>query len=153
MLSQERDAEFRTNGVRVRRDGDERVGTPKQLIRAPDGYVQYAHNLDYGHVHALFVAKTPGLLPAATEAHLWAELSGTRYTTPLLRGWLPYLLAELRRQDALTDLYSHRCAPAILTATPKQLDDIVEQGIRSGKITVDRAAAAGEPAPSKRSVA
>jgi hypothetical protein len=44
-----------------------------------------------GVVHLVAVAKIPGLMPNLSEDHLWAELSGPRYTTPLLRSWIPWL--------------------------------------------------------------
>ena len=98
LLSQERDAEFRHDGIGVRRDGEDRVGTPKQLIRAPDGYVQYAHNLDYGHVHALFVAKTR-LAARVDRGPLVGGTLGHAVHDPDPAGLAPVPAGRTRRQE------------------------------------------------------
>ena len=44
-----------------------------------------------GAIHLVALAKIPGLMPNISDDHLWSELSGPRYTTPLLRSWIPWL--------------------------------------------------------------
>jgi hypothetical protein len=44
-----------------------------------------------GVIHLVALAKIPGLMPNISDDHLWAELSGPRYTTPLLRSWTAWL--------------------------------------------------------------
>lgn len=49
-----------------------------------------------GVVHLVALAQIPGLMPKLSDDHLWAELAGPRYTTPLLRRWVPWLIGPSR---------------------------------------------------------
>jgi hypothetical protein len=58
-------------------------------------YAADSHRLAFGVHHATFVAAVPGLMLEDSDDALWNELKHPRYTTPLLRAWLPYLRREL----------------------------------------------------------
>jgi len=79
-----------------------------------------------------------------TEESLWQELNTTRFTTPILRKWMPYIETKLRECNRLEDAHVFSCRCGILSATTKKLDEIVIAGLRDGSITIphqDRALA------------
>jgi hypothetical protein len=151
-LSQDNlDASFQVDGLVMRRPGEDRTYHPRgRAQKAPGGYRFEVHRLPFGMCHALLIAKTSGFLPAATEGHLWRELMGLRYTTPLLRGWLPYILAKLREAELLRYCISYRCESAVLTAGNEDLDTIVSEGVRSGALVISRAME--HPAPGQDAI-
>jgi hypothetical protein len=112
------------------------------FTRDGNGYQRVAFvKLGYGLAHALFVAKTPGLLTDLSEPALWRELSGPRYTTPLLRAWVPYLRKRLREEGLLLPCLGHRCTAGVLGATDGDLDDLVSKGIKQGVLRLEEMAA------------
>ena len=69
-------------------------GTAEHFLRArldgkPVSYSAAVAKLAPGVIHLVALARIPGLMPNMSDDHLWAELSGPSYTTPLLRSWLP----------------------------------------------------------------
>ena len=90
----------------------------------------------YGSVHALFTCRQPGFLPNDSDDALWQELKQERFTTPLLRGWLPHVRKELETKGLLVRCYTLDCTCCVLTATSADLDAIVECGLKNGLITI-----------------
>ena len=117
--------------------------SPIVSVALPDAgsYSMYMHRLPYGTVHALAVSRRPGLLLNASPANLWAALKSERFTTPLLRSWLPYLGDELVERELLEDLACLDCSCKFLSVTTKELDSIVEDGLKKGAIEVKEDAA------------
>ena len=50
----------------------------------PVSYGAAVAKLAPGVIHLVALAKIPGLMPNMSDDHLWTELSGPRYTTPLV---------------------------------------------------------------------
>jgi hypothetical protein len=127
-------------GVRTRRPGDpERMGNqPGRLTPSSEGYLCYQHKLGYGMAHAIFVSKAPGFMLVLSEPALWRELKSTRFTTPLLREWMPYIEAELRGINRLEDAHCYGCHCGLLTATTQKLDEIVVQGLSEGRVIIPK---------------
>jgi hypothetical protein len=71
---------------------------------------------------------------------LWQELKQERFTTPLLRGWLPHARKELEFKSLLTRCHTLECTCCILTATSADLDSIVEFGLKNGVIAIQEEA-------------
>lgn len=128
------------SGVRVVRPNDSPYNshTPGRLTPTEDGYKLYTHKLGFSLVHALFITQMPGFMPVVSEESLWQELSGPRFTTPVIREWMPYLDETLRRDDRLEDAHAFGCHCGILSATTKSLDEIVEAGLKDYKIRIPR---------------
>jgi hypothetical protein len=130
-------------GVKVKRPSDEEWYShqPGRLTPAADGYATYTHKLGYGQAHALFVARTPGFLKVVTPETLWQQLNDTRFTTPLLREWMPYIERSLREEDLLEEAHVYHCNCGILSAQTRHLDEIVTRGIRDRHILIPEPAA------------
>jgi hypothetical protein len=111
--------------------------TPDYVYAAGCRYAAEAHRLAYGVHHAIFVATVPGLMLEDGDEALWAELKHPRYTTPLLRAWLPYLRRELAQARLLLPLACLDCRCMGLTATTKDLDGIVEHGLKNRLIMIE----------------
>lgn len=103
----------------------------------PMGYQLYVHRMPYGTAHAVMISRRPGFILSGDSEALWAELKDPRYTTPLLKRWLPYLESELESQGKLTACECVGCYCRVLTATTKNLDELVESGLKQGLITIE----------------
>ncbi len=108
---------------------------PTALNRDGCGYRTYRHLLGAGLWQFLWVSKDPQLLVAGTEA-LGQALMSEVFTTPILPDWVPYLQKELERKELLAQLQGEECHSAYLSATTKDLDELVTQGIQSGQLKI-----------------
>jgi hypothetical protein len=111
---------------------------PGKLTPSADGYQAFTHKLGYGQAHALFVTRSPGFIKVVTPESLWQELNHVRFTTPLLRDWMPYLGKALSEEDLLEEAHVFNCSSGVLSANTHQLDDIVSRGLRDGDIVIPR---------------
>jgi hypothetical protein len=105
--------------------------------RHPDGYKIHRHRMDFNTWHILAVAKVEGLLPVLSEESLWQELRSDRYTTPLLRSWVPWLMEQLLESRALVQLEQVGCNAGLLRASDDVLDKLVSQGLQQGTLRID----------------
>jgi hypothetical protein len=124
--------------VTLSKDGESSV--PGSVSPSPGGYRIDAHRLGLGSIHALFTCRQQGLLPNDSDEALWQELKQERFTTPLLRGWLPYVRKELELKSVLARCHTLDCTCCILTATSADLDSIVESGLKHGLISIQEEA-------------
>ena len=79
-----------------------------------------------------------------SEDSLWAVLRSDKFTTPILRSWVPAIRKHLLDQRKLQPLTAWGCSPGIFVASDKTLDDVVCGGVLSGELEIgmpDRAAA------------
>ncbi len=98
------------------------------------GYKVYRHKIGFDTWHMLAIARAEGLLTSLSDETLWQALRADKYTTPLLRAWLPHISAKLLESKALVKLPSFGCEAALLRANNDQLDVIVSDGIWKGKL-------------------
>jgi hypothetical protein len=132
------DSPMRLRNVTLSKDDDTTV--PDSVWPPPGGYRIDAHRLGFGSIHTLFTCRQQGFLPNDSDDALWQELKQERFTTPLLRGWLPHVRKELELQSLLTRSHTLECTCCILTATSADLDSIVEFGIKNGVIAIQEEA-------------
>ena len=125
--------------VTLSKDGETKV--PESVLPSPSGYRIDAHRLGFGSIHALFTCRQQGFLPNDSDDALWQELKQERFTTPLLRGWLPYVRKELELKSLLSRCYTLDCTCCMLNATSADLDSIVESGLKNGSIAIQEEAA------------
>ena len=133
------DSPIHPKNVTLSRDGESTV--PGDVRQAFGGYRLDTHRLGFGSIHALFTCRQPGFLPNDSDDALWQELKQERFTTPLLRGWLPYIRKELELKTLLSRCHTLDCTCCILTASSADLDSIVEFGVKNGLITIQEDAA------------
>ena len=105
-------------------------------LRHEAGYTVYRHKLDYDQWHMLAVAKHKGLLPAVSDEALWQELRSERYTTPLLRSWVPWLGEQMVEEGHLQPLQCFQCEASCVNIGHDELDDLVSVGIQNGYLSV-----------------
>ena len=130
---------IRLKNVTLSRDGESKV--PDSVSPSPSGYRIDAHRLGFGSIHALFTCRQDGFLASDSDDALWQELKQERFTTPLLRGWLPYVRKELELKSLLARCHTLECTCCILAAASADLDSIVETGLKSGSISIQVEAA------------
>jgi hypothetical protein len=114
---------------------------PGKLAPSSDGYHTYTHKIGYGQAHALFVTRSAGFMKVVTPESLWQELNDTRFTTPILREWMPFIEEQLREESLLEEAHVLNCNCGILSATTNRLDEIVANGIRDRRIFIPEPAA------------
>ena len=124
--------------VTLSKDGESKV--PESVVPSPSGYRIDAHRLGFGSIHALFTCRQQGFLLNDSDDALWQELKQERFTTPMLRGWLPYVRKELELKSLLSRCHTLDCTCCILTATSAHLDSIVESGLKNGSISIQEEA-------------
>lgn len=112
------------------------------FLRHKAGYRVFKTKLDTDLWHVLAVAKDKSVLLSTDDERLWQEFRSSRFTTPILREWVPYIREYLFKKHGMA--HPKSCVGmnvALLFATEKTLDAAVIEGLNSGKITVPGAVA------------
>jgi|GEM_PF-6456683 len=121
-------------------DGEQQdINTSREFTRVGGGQGRYKchmHRLGYNQVHCLAVVKDAWLMPCVTEDSLWQKLRSPRYTTPLLREWMPWLMQNLVDEGLLEKLPAFQCQPGMLTADDSHLDALVTRGVGIGALKI-----------------
>src|SRR5579872_6247522 len=107
-----------------------------RLSKCANGYRVYRTKLAYGLWHVLCLGQREGFLPAVTDESLWQLLLADRFTTPLLRDWIPWLREEMKRRGSLVELTTFGCQAGLLLADGEALDALVSDGIKSGCLRI-----------------
>jgi hypothetical protein len=97
--------------------------------------------IGFGSIHALFTCRQQGFLPNDSDDALWQELKLERFTTPLLRGWLPHVRKELELKTLLAGCYALDFTCCVLTVASADVDPIIESGLKHGLISIQAEAA------------
>lgn len=121
-------------GIPVKGAGTNRLD--HDMHKVDEGYECHTQKLRYGQVHAMFIARSPGFMRVIGEESLWQELMSTRYTTPMIREWLPFVTKQLMDQNILKFCPSFNAKCGELVATVEQLDRIVSSGLSTGAIKI-----------------
>jgi hypothetical protein len=87
-----------------------------------------------GVIHLVALAKIPGLMPNMSDDHLWAELTGPRYTTPLLRAWIPWLKDAITQDGSIVVANGFESMVGVLKTAPEELDALVTLGVKEGHL-------------------
>lgn len=123
----------------IEADGStETVGRWRDFERAP-GQGKYKctmHRLGYNYVHCMARLKDPRLTPSLTEEVLWSQLRSNRFTTPLLKEWVPWLMQAMLADGKLEKLPAFQCQPGLLTLDDPGLDELVSRGITEGHLKI-----------------
>jgi len=85
-----------------------------------------------GVVHLIALAKIPGLMPDMSDDQLWMELTGSRYTTPLLRSWIPWLKDTMSQGGGIVMGGGFASSAGVLRTEPDELDALVTLGVKEG---------------------
>jgi hypothetical protein len=102
----------------------------------PVTYTAAVTKLAPGVIHMVALAKIPGLMPNMSDDHLWAELTGPRYTTPLLRSWIPWIKETMTGNGGIVVANGFAATVGVLKTEPEALDEIVSQGVREHALTM-----------------
>jgi hypothetical protein len=115
--------------------------TSQQMIKArllfggrPAVYSAAIAKLASGVIHMVALAKIPGLMPNMSDDHLWSELAGSRYTTPLLRTWIPWLKEALAKDRKIIVGEGFASSVGVLRVEPDELDALVSLGVKEGHL-------------------
>jgi hypothetical protein len=122
----------KTNDLAYRRFAD-------PLLEACEkGYNLWVHKMDYGKMHATVISKDKNLIMYVSPESVWSRLQDSElYETPMIREWMPYITQQLIRHQYLRECRCYRTNSAILDIKKvEQLDEIVTDGLKSGKIMI-----------------
>lgn len=87
-----------------------------------------------GVIHLVAIAKIPGLMPNMSDDHLWSELTGPNYTTPLLRSWIPWLKQAMTKDGKIVVAEGLNARVGVLKTEPVDLDALVMRGVKHGHL-------------------
>jgi hypothetical protein len=73
-------------------------------------------------------------MPNISDDHLWAELSGPRYTTPLLRPWTAWLKEAMATSGSIVVAEGFASSVGVLKTEPEELDALVASGVKGGHL-------------------
>lgn len=117
--------------------GDLAQNEPGDLVPDDGGYETYMHRLDYGMVHCVFVTRNANFIQHLSPESLWLRLNSDLFSTPLIQEWMTYLAQELIARNHLRECRCYRANCGVLDIkNDGQLDEIVSDGIRNGKIHI-----------------
>jgi len=115
--------------------------TSQQMVKArvlfggrPAVYSAAIAKLDSGVIHMVALAKIPGLMPNMSDNHLWSELTSPRYTTPLLRSWIPWLKDAMAENGKIILGDGFASSVGVLRTEPDELDALVSLGVKEGHL-------------------
>jgi hypothetical protein len=91
----------------------------------PGSYRCHKCRLGYNTWHMLAIAEHDGPLLDSSDAALWRELQSDRFTTPLLRPWIPEIRRVLEADQQLRVCGGHGCHVGVLRLKDEELDSIV----------------------------
>lgn len=126
-------------GVYLKKSAEEFLSKSIGSVRispSEDGYYSFIEKRDYGLCHVLFISYKIGFMPVVDDTAIWKELKSDRFTTPILREWMPHIQKQLMDRSLLRMCWQHRCQCAVIDATSDQLDDIVSSGLKTRKIEI-----------------
>jgi len=87
-----------------------------------------------GVIHMVALARIPGLMPNMSDDHLWGELTSPRYTTPLLRSWIPWLKESMIQDENIVVAHGLASSVGVLRVEPDELDALVSLGVKEGHL-------------------
>jgi len=87
-----------------------------------------------GVIHMVALARVPGLMPNMSDDHLWGELTSPRYTTPLLRSWIPWLKESMIQDENIVVAHGLASSVGVLRVEPDELDALVSLGVKEGHL-------------------
>ena len=115
--------------VKFRFAGMDNVAADVEFISQRSYEVRIAH-LGYDCWHLLALDDSGQFLLHDDEETLWTMLRSERFTTPLLRSWMPKVQEALRQAGFLKGIESHGCTASLLVADTASLDGVVSDGLR-----------------------
>lgn len=116
-------------------------GADVHCLKSGAGYDVALKKLALNSWHLLAVARNPGLLPCVSDEALWRELMSERYTTPLLREWVPALRAEFEKAGCLEKARGFGCQAGVLNLWQEDLDRGVKRGLERAALKIPSARA------------
>lgn len=112
------------------------IGNRSSLSVSPHGYETTVFKLGFGSNHVLFRSRDPNFMAVVDDQAIWNQLRDGRFTTPVLRHWVPWIRSDLESRDLLSRCWGHNCDCGLLLATPEQLDEAVSRGVREGHLDI-----------------
>lgn len=85
----------------------------------------------------LALARDRSLLTSDDDESLWQYLKSDRFTTPLLRPWLPEVVKQLRAKQWIRGLHAFGCRPCLAHVHQDRLDEMVSTLVAAKALTIE----------------
>lgn len=105
------------------------------------GWRCHTHLLHRDCWHLLAVSKDDHLLVSNTQEHLWAMLRSDRFTTPILKDWMPALHEKLIEKKVIVPLAGFNHNAAVAHFEDELLDTLVADGVKRKVFLIPRRSA------------
>jgi len=106
-----------------------------RVVRNKDVKYEVASSkLQFHQGHLVARAKYPGLCVSMSEAAVWEFLNSEDITTPVRRKWVPYIKEKMIEERLIEPLRSFGCSACLIEAGSSDIDGIVTDGVKSGKL-------------------
>lgn len=120
------------------RMGDRTIDPYRTKLFDPgDGFRLHRIKHPQNQAQLVALSRSPQFLLSMTEESLWKELSGPRFTTPLLRSWMPALTQELKDREMLRPLATFHADCGQLALEQEELDEIVSYLVTNGRVSIE----------------
>lgn len=96
----------------------------------------FRHKLGLDNWHYLCISKSERFVPVVSEPSIWQILRSDRFTTPILRSWMPWLINKMRAERYLEGCTGFGCNAGILFTDSARLDELIQDGLRNRRITI-----------------
>jgi hypothetical protein len=103
---------------------------------ASGGFTLHKEHLGYDTWHLMAVSKEPRFLFDPCDESLWRVLHGDRFSTPLLRSWVPQLRKAMLDAGLLKRCGGLGWESYMLLATSESLDRTVIAGLKTGALVI-----------------
>lgn len=111
----------------------------KNLKPLKEGYRTYKICIDEETRtwHMIAIAKTEGFIPAWDTNALWNELRKERFSTPVIKPWMPWIKQQIEEHGSIS-LTKHNCNPILLApdVVTESLDKLISHGLKQGDINI-----------------
>ena len=115
--------------------------TPQQMTKArptfdgkPVSYGAAIAKLAPGVIHLVALAKIPGPHAQHERRPSLDRIVGPRYTTPLLRSWIPWLKQAMTEGGGIVVAKGFLATVGVLKTEPDELDTLVTSGVKEGHL-------------------
>lgn len=113
--------------------------SPKTFVSDNEwGYECRVSKLGFDTWQLVAVSKSPMFLPVYSRRSVLDRLKSPIFTTPLLDGWIDWIVKDLKAKNLLRECPSFGCRSAYLILSDEMLDKIVAKGLSEGHLSISK---------------
>lgn len=110
----------------------------ERFDRCTDGYTGMASQLEHGNWHCLLISRNPKFMMGITPDDFWKQINHDRFTTPVLKEWVPTLMVRAARANQFFPLWGFQTVCGYVTFETEHLDTYVTEELTKGTIWIPK---------------